>query len=206
MPYRVLLPALKAVRVPCLNTPVPVVVLLAGASGVGKTQLSYRLARHLDAALVEVDDLVVAAQALTDPATHPALHHWLRHDSATMGVDEAVHGQIRFAEALQPAVAAVVDNHLGTNTPVVLEGDYIVPGVASHPAVRTVLLVEDDIDQLVANYRRREPDLGEQRGRALAGIGYGRWLAERARAAGVPAVPARPWQTAFERLLAALSR
>ena len=188
-----------------MNTAGSIVVLLGGASGVGKTQLSYRLAGHLGAALVEVDDLVVAAQALTDPTTHPVLHQWLQHDSAAMSTDEVVDGQIRFAQAMQPALAAVVANHLETNTPVVIEGDYLVPTADRRPGVRAALVVEDDLDQLVANYRLREPAHGEQRGRALAGLGYGRWLTAQARAAGVPVVPARPWPTAFERLLAALS-
>jgi 2-phosphoglycerate kinase len=182
----------------------PTVVLLAGASGVGKTQLSYRLARNLYAALVEVDDLVVAAQALTTPQTHPALHHWLQHDSREMTTSEIVDGQISFAGAMQPALRAVIDNHLETETPVVIEGDYIVPGAFAHPAVRTALVVEDDLDQLVTNYRLREPDLGDQRIRAEASLAYGRWLAEQAGASGVPVVPARPWSTAFERLTAAL--
>jgi 2-phosphoglycerate kinase len=183
----------------------PTVVLLGGASGAGKTRLSYRLAHHLGAALVEVDDLVVAVQALTDADAQPAIHHWLRHDSSAMTTTEIVEGQIRFALAMVPALAAVVANHLETDTPVVVEGDYIVPGPAPDPAVRTVIVHEDDADQLVANYRAREPHLGEQRDRAAASLAYGRWLAGQAAAAGVPVLPARPWDTAFGRLLAAVA-
>jgi 2-phosphoglycerate kinase len=189
-----------------VSRPVPTVVLLGGASGAGKTRLSYRLARHLDAALVEVDDLVVAVQALTGARTHPDLHHWRQHDGNAMPVEQVVDGQIRVARALAPAVAAVIENHLETATPVVIEGDYLLPGTATDPRVRTVIVHEDDEDQLVANYAAREPQPGQQRDRARASLAYGRWLVREAAAAGDAVVPARPWDTAFERLLAALGR
>ena len=93
------------------------VVLLAGASGVGKTERSYALARHLNAALVEVDDLVVGVQALTDASEQPALHYWLQHDSAALPVDEVAERQADFAVAMGPAINAVVQNHLSTGWP-----------------------------------------------------------------------------------------
>jgi 2-phosphoglycerate kinase len=182
----------------------PTVVLLAGASGTGKTRLSYPLAARLGAALVEVDDLVVAVQALTDATTHPALHYWLRHGDAGLSPEQVADRQIEFAAALQPALEAVIANHLETGTPVVIEGDYVVPGGAGSPDVRTALIVEDDVDQLVANYRAREPAAGDQRARAEASLAYGARLADRARAGGVPVVAARPWSDALDRLVAAL--
>ncbi|MDQ2747959.1 MAG: hypothetical protein M3Y44_00250 [Actinomycetota bacterium] len=182
----------------------PTVVLLGGASGVGKSQLSYALARHLGSAVVEVDDLVVAVQSLTDASEHPVLHQWLRQDGTTRSVDEVVDAQIRFAVAMEPAVTAVVHNHLETNTPVVIEGDYIVARRMDNAAVRTVLVHEDDLDQLVCNYQAREPESGEQVDRARASLAYGRWLTGQANATGVPVLPARPWRTAFDRLLETL--
>jgi 2-phosphoglycerate kinase len=183
----------------------PLVVLLAGAPGAGKSQLSYRLAGHLGAALVEVDDLVVAVQALTQARTHRDLHFWLQHDDASMTTEQVVDGQIRLARALEPALTAVIENHLETATRVVIEGDYVVPGEPAHPAVRTALIVEHDVDQLIANYQAREPELGDQRGRAATSLAYGAWLSDRACAAGVPIVAARPWASVFERLLSALA-
>ncbi|MFI6217953.1 hypothetical protein ACIBCD_38605 [Nocardia brasiliensis] len=52
------------------------VLLLGGASGSGKSRLSYPLARHYRVPLVEVDDLVLAVQAMTTPAQQPMLHYW----------------------------------------------------------------------------------------------------------------------------------
>ncbi|EYT81165.1 hypothetical protein CF54_21115 [Streptomyces sp. Tu 6176] len=41
-----------------------------------------------------------------------------------------VERQIAVAGALAPAVEAVVANHVDTDTPVVVEGDYVLPGLA----------------------------------------------------------------------------
>ena len=64
----------------------PTIVLLAGASGVGKTRVSHRLAARLDAALVEVDDLLIAVQSLTTPQSHPDLHYWTSRSDAGMTI------------------------------------------------------------------------------------------------------------------------
>jgi hypothetical protein len=111
--------------------------------------------------------------------------------------------QIATARALLPAVRAVVDNHVETDTPVVIEGDYLLP-IAPVPGVRAVLLHETDGAQIAANYLVREPRAGPQHKRAQVSLGYGRWLARQAVAAGVPVVPARPWTTALDRVLVAL--
>lgn len=172
------------------------IVLLGGASGVGKSQISYRLAAHLGVPLVEVDDIVEALQAMTTPEQLPLLHYWNTQPHPTDPA-KIVELQIAIAEALVPAVDAVIANHLETNTPVVIEGDYLLPTAG----VRTVILHEPDEAQITGNYLAREPDAGDQSGRALVSRMYGDWLAARARAAGAAVVEARPWSDVFERVL-----
>lgn len=58
------------------------VLLLGGASGVGKTSVSYRLARQFDAGITEVDDLFITLETLTTPAQQPALHYWRTNPEA----------------------------------------------------------------------------------------------------------------------------
>ncbi len=96
----------------------------------------------------------------------------------------------------------MVDNHLATDTPVVIEGDYLLP--VDVAGVRAVLLHEPDADQIVANLLAREPAAGPQHKRAEVSAAYGRWLARQAADAGVPVVAMRPWTTATARVLAAL--
>ncbi|WP_084962134.1 AAA family ATPase [Thermoactinospora rubra] len=185
------------------------IVLLGGASGTGKTRVSYPLARRLGVPLVEVDDIVEALQAMTTPEQAPLLHYWRVDPRArTLGPEEIVRVQIAVAEALTPAIVAVVANHLDTGTPVVVEGDYLLPAVALRPEfggrVRAVVLHEPDEERLAANYRAREPEAGDQAGRARVSRLYGDWLAGQARSLGVPVVAARPWHDVLDRVTAAL--
>ncbi|MGC9669882.1 hypothetical protein ACNTMW_25485 [Planosporangium sp. 12N6] len=180
------------------------VLLIGGASGSGKTALSYPLARRYGTPIVEVDDLVEALLVMTTPNQQPALHYWSTHpEAADLPADLIVERQIAVAQALRPAIEAVVANHVQTDTPVIIEGDYLLPGpLPEH--VRAVFVHEPDVDQLVHNYGLREPAAGEQRHRAEASARYGEWLAHQAALAGIPVIAPRPWDTALDRLEALL--
>jgi hypothetical protein len=67
-----------------------------------------------------------------------------------------------------------------------------------------ILVDAPDVDQVVANYRAREPEAGEQRRRAEVSVLFGQWLAREATGCGVPVVPARPWSTVVDRVRALL--
>ena len=180
------------------------IVLVCGASGTGKTAAAYQLAVRLGLALVELDDIVEALKAMTAPQQLPALHRW-DTDPATRGIspDEIVALQMDVAAELLPAVDAVIDNHLDTGTPVVLEGDQLLP--LARPGVHAIVLHEPAEEQLIANYRSREPAAGDQIERAAVSRLHGDLLIERAAATGVPVVAARPWADVVERVLAALA-
>jgi 2-phosphoglycerate kinase len=189
----------------------PPVVLVGGASGVGKSSVAYAIADRLRIPIVEIDDLVVAIQAVTRPHEHPDIHYWETHrdEAASWDVERFVHTLIGMAEALAPAVTAVIANHLETELPVVIEGDYLLPSLVATEAarhrVRGVFVHEPDAEQIVANYRTREPDAGDQHMRARVSVRYGDWLSTHAAAVGVPVVIARPWTTVVERAMAALT-
>ncbi len=81
-------------------TPRPRVVLLLGASGVGKSSVSYPLATKLGWPLLEVDDIVEAVQAITTPDQLPELHWWNTHpDAGELPVDTILKHQIAVARA-----------------------------------------------------------------------------------------------------------
>ncbi|MFI9117013.1 hypothetical protein [Streptomyces venezuelae] len=171
----------------------------------GKTGVARTLARRYGVPVVEVDDIVEALLAVTLPEHLPAVHFWRTHpEAARQAPESVVERQIAVAEALAPAIEAVVANHVGTDTPVVLEGDYVLPGlVRPGGPVRAVFLHEDDEEQVTANYLHREPEAGPQRHRARVNVLYGRWLAEQARTAGVPVVAPRPWENLADRVRSA---
>jgi 2-phosphoglycerate kinase len=188
----------------------PPVVLVGGASGVGKSSIAYAIADRLRIPIVEIDDLVVAIQAVTTPHEHPDIHFWETHRAETESwdVERFVHTLIGMSEALAPAVKAVIDNHQETKLPVVIEGEYLLPTLVGTAGwgnrVRGVFVHEPDAEQVVWNYRAREPDAGDQHLRARVSVRYGEWLSSCAAVVGVPVVIARPWTTVVERAMAAL--
>jgi 2-phosphoglycerate kinase len=157
----------------------------------------------------DIDDLETAVQAMTTPEQQPILHHWSTNaQSREWTAEEIFELTLAAADALGPAVEAVVRSHLNNGPPVIMEGDYLLPALAgrlSSPEVRAVFLYEQDEQQLVANFLSREPDTGPQHMRARVSWLFGRWLAAEAPRHGVAAVPVRPWATLSERILAATS-
>lgn len=187
------------------------VLLLGGASGTGKSSLSYPLSRRLGVPIVEVDDIVESLLAMTTPDEQPALHYWPTHpEAALLPPDGILQLHLAVAEALTPAFVAVIANHLETDMPLIFEGDYLVPSLAVRDQfqdmaaagrVRSIFLDEPVERQLVANYAGREPVAGEQSVRAKVSVLFGAWLAAEAARHGVPMVRARPWSSLERRVL-----
>ena len=50
------------------------ILLVGGASGVGKSSVSYRLAHHYGVSITEVDDFQVILEGMTTPDQYPVLH------------------------------------------------------------------------------------------------------------------------------------
>ncbi|MFI1256097.1 AAA family ATPase [Streptomyces netropsis] len=192
------------------------VLLLGGASGVGKSRAAAELARSSGAFVVEFDDVVSAVQRLTTAEQHPALHFFDRiPDTSVLDVDRVVELQIATADALQPALLGVVDNRLTIDVPAVIEGDYLTPAAAARAVqegtvigrdIRAVFLHEGDPEQIAANYAAREPNSGLQTHRARVSARYSHWLADQAALHGLPVVPCRPWHDVAVRIERALGR
>jgi hypothetical protein len=66
-------------------------------------------------------------------------------------------------------------------------------------------LYEDDEQQLLMNYLQREPESGPQIVRARVSWLYGQWLKQEAQRYSLLALPARPWDTIFEQIIAEVS-
>ena len=112
------------------------------------------------------------------------------------------------------ALEIVVANHVATDSPLVLEGDGIVPAMAARRCfagldagerVRAVFLHQPDkaaVLRAMASRGRGFDGLGEQerRTQARASWLYGQWLASEAMASGIPVVEASPWPTLLARV------
>jgi len=105
-------------------------------------------------------------------------------------------------------------NHLETQAPIVLEGDYLLPETMhwqENPQfprterVKGVFLYEPDEKQILQNFSSRESGEGEQMRRARVSWLYGQWLKEECQRLGLPALPARPWDTLEDRIREAIT-
>lgn len=190
------------------------VLLFEGASGIGKTSVSYRLAQYFGVGLTEVDDFQVLLEQMTTPEQQPALHFWRTHPAPhQLAAQEIFEQGLSIGRSMAPGLEAVIANHLEEHTPIVLEGDFLHPALAAQTSfagipnegrVRAVFLIEPDEAQLVANFLQREPQSGPQVTRARVSWLYGQWLKHEAERYGLAVLPARPWDTVFERVAAAL--
>jgi 2-phosphoglycerate kinase len=182
------------------------VLLIGGASGVGKSRISYPLARRLGVSVLETDDLVTAIKAATTPDQLPLLHYWDTHPQAQRWPARRIvelTGAVN--DSLQSVFDAVIADHLDTGVRVIVEGDHLLPSLAvGRTGVRGVIVHEPDVEQLVCNYANREPHAGQQRLRGEVSAQLSARLAEQATMLGVPVITARPWTSALDRTATAL--
>lgn len=180
------------------------VLLIGGPSGIGKTTVAAQVARRLDVPWLMVDDLRLAL--MRSGVAIP--------DNPHAEAFDPVNGLVAVGEAVAPAIEVVIENHVDQRIPVVIEGDGILPSLferdsvrarATNGCVRAVYLTESDADALYANLVARGADgwRGDLRWYARRSVAYGEWLRAEAERRGLPTVPARPWETLVDRILAA---
>jgi 2-phosphoglycerate kinase len=188
------------------------ILLIGGASGVGKTQISYPLANHFGVGITEIDDFQVILERMTTPEQYPVVHLFPTDPDAFFALDDKgkLEVAIAYSTVMAEALEAVIANHLDSGPPIVLEGDFLLPSVAMRetyhgiPAagrVRAFILYEDE-EQIAHNYLAREGE--PQPDRARWSWNHSEWLRAEAGRLGVPTLAVRPWDTVFERALALL--
>lgn len=188
------------------------VLLIGGASGVGKTSVSYRVARHFGIGITEVDDFHLILELMTTPEQYPVIHLFRTDPEAffRMSEDEKLEHAIAYSTVMARPLEHVIANHLDFGPPLVLEGDFILPKLAARPSFNSiaaggrvrVVIIHEDEQQIATNFHAREGE--PQPGRAHTTWRYSEWLRQEAARLGLPAVPARPWETVLERVLDAL--
>lgn len=127
-------------------------------------------------------------------------------------------GLIALGYVMSPAIEVVIENHVDTGDPVVIEGDGILPSLATRRSVRervsngrvqVLFLVESEEDVLLADMDVRYKTIARQnvtqlRSMALTRWLHGQWLANEARRYGLPVLESHPWETLAERIVAAI--
>lgn len=177
------------------------VLLLGGASGTGKSTVAMRLGQRLGIPWLQIDDFRLALEQMG----------WPLPDSALVPTYDGPGGLIEVATLLAPAVEIVIANHVAQRNPAILEGDGVIPALFERPALRRD--VERGAVRAIFVYESEERIIRrnmQARGRALSDAAharknwqYGEWLRGEAEARGIPALPARPWDTLEDRILAA---
>jgi 2-phosphoglycerate kinase len=104
------------------------ILFIGGASGVGKSNIAYELARFYMVNVIEVDDIQQAIKASTTIDKFPAIHHWSTGINwIDIGVLGNVDWLINVSKEIIPGLKSIVNNHLESNIPVIMEGDFIYP-------------------------------------------------------------------------------
>ena len=183
----------------------PLVVLLSGTTGVGKSTLAALLAYRLGITRVIATDVI--RHVLRSFFSHermPAVHYssfeagWAVGPDgleAREGEDEDLVGYLRQAETVATGVEAIVDRACLEGTPMVVEGVHVLPGGLDEGLRRRCLAVEALV--VVEDERLHRAHFALRGGDRPAGRYLGRFeqirklqdhLAERAAATGVPVI------------------
>lgn len=199
------------------------VLLLGGSSGVGKTTVAEQIGRHLGISWLQLDDFRLALQwglASLLPEHHIEALNFFNDPTVWQSAPEHLcKGLITMGESMMPSLEIVVNNHVDTAAPMVIEGDGILPSLFAQPSfqrhrttgrVRTVFLVEPEEERIFANIIERQRGTQNQseaelRTEARTKWLYGQWLTKEAQQYDLPVLPPRPWSTLFERLLPAFA-
>jgi 2-phosphoglycerate kinase len=134
----------------------PLVVMLSGSTGVGKSTLATMLAARLGITRVIATDVIrQVLRAFFSREFMPVVHYSAFEageaiDSGEPVEDRDLVGFTRQAQAIATGVDAIVDRACTERTPIVLEGIHLVPGTIPDElrdrciAVEALLVVEDE--------------------------------------------------------------
>ena len=204
-------------RTPGNNEPGWYVLLIGGHSGSGKTTLAKEIGLALGRPWVQADDLRLAfrrAEASL-PGGAEALHYF-DDDPHVWQKDPIIlrDALVQVGQALSAPLEAVIENHVDTCDPIVIEGEGILPGLlrrtsvaerAATGSVRSVFLVEPDASEILINIRARDRestphDDSERHTEAKAKWLFGQWIVAEADRCGLHVIEPRPWSTLAERV------
>lgn len=179
------------------------VLLVGGASGIGKSTIVSSLAKFYKVNVLEVDDIFEAVKAVSNKELVPTIHGSDEDvDWMALGVEGNLQWLKDVSGEMTSSIQAVIDNHLETGEPIIIEGDFIHPEIMKlndNTEVKCVFLFEADREQIISNYLSREGG-NKQCLRADISVAYGKWHSDTCGPLNLPMIEARPWNTVIDRI------
>jgi len=195
------------------------VLLIGGHSTSGKSTVARKLGQHFGVSVSQVDDYRLVLQRATSPGQIDGLHFFSQDPAVIFAnpLDSVVEQLIRIGKIMSDALEDVIAHHVITHTPIILEGDGILPalailqeidGVSVTGKIKSVFIVESSEQAFFQSCRERWPgseaDSHTSDWVRLAWR-YGQWLCAETQKLGLPIVKSQPWDMLGQRILAELS-
>ena len=204
------------------------ILLAGGSSGTGKTRLAQKLAQELGVSVLQVDDLRLGLQAIATETARSSLHQFTGTvaEETLDNPDSVLAGYLTVADAMEPAVRAVMSHHIDVEEagPLIIEGDGILPRLGSvgylkrvdswfenvpDDAVLSLFLVEEDLQQLLENMygrTRGAENTPSRRDGNRSALSEGCWkfgqmLKIDAKSHSIPILSSRPFDSLLQRAL-----
>ncbi|MCL2570848.1 MAG: hypothetical protein FWE11_00450 [Defluviitaleaceae bacterium] len=189
------------------------VLIVGGASGIGKSTIAYELARHFGINVLEFDDIQRTVKSVVDKtdatkAMFPAINDVNGHNWMNLGVEWNVQWLKDVSREMSEFLVELVERHVDENIPFIIEGDFILPELVKpmiSSKVKALFIQENDINQIISNYQAREG--GEkQTFRAEICISYNNWIKKSCEDMRIDMLESRPWDSVLERAVEILRK
>jgi 2-phosphoglycerate kinase len=189
------------------------ILLIGGASGVGKSCVSYQLSKIYEMNVVQVDDFQCIVEHYTKEDDYPVFHCWKNHfeEAINQPIEKKLEIMTNYANELSKALEIVINNHLEENRPMILEGDFISPKLCKKlmqdsvkkNRVKCIYIIEDDESQILQNYYNREGSI--QNDRAELSWRYNNWIKEQIEGTEIITIQSKPWESSIKRICSILN-
>jgi len=179
------------------------VLIIGGASGIGKSEIAYKIAGYYGISVLEFDDIHIAVKTVAPPDKFPAIADLDGHDWMNRGVEWNVNWLKDVSREMSEVLKRLVERHISDDVPVIIEGDFIIPeSIKSllNSKVKALFIQESEASQIINNFLSREG--GEpQSFRAEISVSYNNWIRESCEELGIDTLESRPWDNVLERVI-----